>query len=310
MRVIYGLGKLKGPLGGPRCVVTVGVFDGVHRGHQKILRSVTQAARRYGQPSVVVTFAFHPSRLVQPQQKISLLSSLEQKLSYLKKEGIDRCYVIDFDKTFAALSAESFIRDVLLKKIKMGVLYVGEDFVFGKGARGNVELLKKLAIKFRFKLRVFRHLKIHDHIVSSTLIRKLIQKGRFSFAKTFLGRSFVLSATVVSGEGRGRLLGFPTANLEVPQEIVIPDGIYATKVLWKNQALKSIAYMGTRPTFHKKSKKRTLEVFLFSFLKNIYGHPIEVQFIKKIRDSKVFPSQKFLASQIKKDVAAAKKILR
>jgi riboflavin kinase/FMN adenylyltransferase len=309
MKVIYGLGAFKKKLKDYAAVVTVGVFDGVHRGHQKILRSIVKTAQTRGLVSVVVTFAYHPSHLLDSSNKIPHLLTLEQKLSLLEKEGIDYCCVIYFDKSFACLSPEHFIENILIKQIKMKALYVGEDFLFGRRAKGNISLLKKLSQKFHFKLVVFRHLKINGRVVSSTLIRRLVQKGQLASAQIFLGRPFVLSGIVVAGEGRGRHLGFPTANLRLKERPLLSEGVYATRVLWKSRSYKSVTYIGTKPTFPRNKKKLVVEVYLFDFLKNIYDHLIEVYFIKKIRNDRTFRSAEVLKDQIERDVKNARFLL-
>jgi len=309
MKVIYGLGAIKKKLKDRAAVVTVGVFDGVHRGHQKILRSVIKTARTRGFSSVVVTFAYHPSHLLDSSNKIAHLLTLKQKLFLLEKVGIDYCCVIYFDKSFAALSPERFVENILIKQIKMKALCVGEDFVFGRGAQGGIPLLKKLSKQYHFKLVVFKHLKINGRVISSTLIRQLVARGKLSGAQAFLGRPVVLSGLVVAGEGRGRHLGFPTANLRLKERLLIPDGIYATRVLWKRRFYKSVTYIGTKPTFHGNKKKRVVEVYLFDFLKDIYKHSIEVYFIKKIRNDRTFPTAEALKNQIKRDVESARFLL-
>ena len=309
MKVIYGIGNLAR---GPRIpkVVTVGVFDGVHRGHQMILRKVVKEARERGACSAVVTFALHPSCLMNPTQRIPSLTSLEHKLLYLEKEGIDVCYVIGFSKVFARISPESFIRDILLKKLRMVSFSVGEDFVFGKGARGDKNLLKKMSKRFHFQLHIVKHLKGKRRIVSSTLIRKMIKSGDLDLAKTFLGRPVSLLGEIIKGEGRGKSLGFPTANMEAPHEVLLSNGVYATQALYGGRSFKSVTYIGTKPTFKKKRRIRSIEVFLLGFWRNIYGRKMEVRFIKKLRDDRKFPSKEALIVQIKEDIAAVRKIFR
>lgn len=309
MKVIYGLGAIKKKLKDRAAVVTVGVFDGVHRGHQKILRSLVKTARTRGFVSVVITFAYHPSHLLDSSKKIAHLLTLEQKISLLEKEEIDYCCVIYFDKNFAALAAERFVENILVGQIKTKALYVGEDFVFGQKAQGDIPLLKKLSKQHHFKLVVFRHLKIKGRVVSSTLIRQLVKRGKLAGAQTFLGRPVVLSGPVVDGEGRGRHLGFPTANLSLEEELLLPDGVYATRVLWKGRFYKSVTYIGTKPTFEKNTKKRVVEVYLLDFFKNIYNHFIEVYFIRKIRNDRTFSTTEALKDQIGRDVKSARLFL-
>lgn len=309
MKVVYGIGCLKKNSRKPK-VVAVGVFDGVHRGHRLILRQVVREAKRRRLASAVVTFAFHPTHIFNPSQKVPALTSLEHKCELIGAEGIDLCCVINFNKAFASIAPERFIRDILLKKIGMISLYVGEDFVFGKGAQGNVRLLKEFSRKFSFSLHVLKHLKVHNRVVSSTLIRRLVRSGNLPLAEALLGRRVSFSGQVVKGEGRGRSLDFPTANLKPHHEVLVPDGIYATEALLGGRIFKSATYIGTKPTFRKKEGARSIEVFIFGFAQDLYGRDIEVRLVKKIRNDRRFPSSRHLIARIKKDVAIAKKILR
>ena len=308
MRVIYGIGNLAKGGRDPK-VITVGVFDGVHRGHRRILRRVVSEAKKRGLCSAIVTFSLHPSRLIDPSSKIPHVTSLEHKLLLLEREGVDLCYCIDFNKAFAALPPESFIKDILLKKIRMVSLYVGEDFVFGRGARGDKDLLRKFSRDFHFRLHIIEHLKVKGRIVSSTLIRRLIREGDLAQARTFLGEPVSLLGKVIAGEGRGKTLGFPTANIKPPREVLLPDGIYATQALCQGRRHKSVTYIGTKPTFRRRKKVRSIEVFLLDFAKNIYGQRIEIRFIGKIRDDKKFPSKEALVKAMEKDVVRAREIL-
>lgn len=306
MRVIYGIGNLsKGPAG--KKVLTVGVFDGVHRGHRLILQKVVKEAKKRRMLSAVVTFASHPSYFFNPRQKISSLTSLEHKLLYMETEGIDLCYVFDFNKSFSNIGPEAFVENILFKKLRMVSFYVGEDFVFGRGSKGDKKLLLGFSKKFHFKAHIVKHLKLKNRIVSSTLIRDLIKKGQIDLARIFLGRPVSILGEVVKGEGRGKILGFPTANIRPHHEVLAPDGIYATLAICAGHLYKSVTYIGRKPTFRKKSKKRNIEVFLLGFKKNIYFKKIEVRFIKKIRDDKRFPSLNALVAQMRKDVSNAKK---
>ncbi len=308
MKVIYGIGNLAR---GPRVpkVVTVGVFDGVHRGHQVILKKCVKDAQDSGASSAVVTFALHPSCLINPLLKVPQLMSLEHKLLYFEKAGIDICYVIDFNKAFAGIAAQKFIKETLIKKLRMVSLYVGEDFVFGKHAEGNKNLLKVMSKELNFRLHIVRHLKIKNRIVSSTLIREMVRRCDLAGAETFLGRPVCLLGKVIKGEGRGKSLGFPTANIHPPCEVLLPDGIYATEVLYAGRSHKGATYIGSKPTFRNNKRRRSIEVFLLELRKNIYGHKLEIFFIRKLRDDRKFPSKEALVLQIKKDIEAARKIL-
>ncbi|MFH0877285.1 MAG: bifunctional riboflavin kinase/FAD synthetase [Candidatus Omnitrophota bacterium] len=308
MKLIFGIGNLpKGPQGSK--VVAVGVFDGVHRGHQLVLKNVVAEARRRRIKSAVVTFIMHPSHVVTPDQKIPHLTSLEHRLVLLAQTGIDICYVFDFTRRFASLPAEFFVRSILMEKIGMDSLYIGQDFVFGRGGRGDKTLLKKLSQKYHFECHVLGPLKITGRVVSSTLIRRLIQEGNLAAAKKFLGRPVTLMGQIARGEGRGRTLGFPTANLRPHHEVFPPDGVYATQAFCQGRLFGSVTYVGTKPTFHPRRKKRGIEVYCFGLAKKLYKKTMEVRFIKRLHSDRKFASRQALAAHIKKDILSAQRIL-
>lgn len=309
MKVIYGIGNLsKGPKTSK--VIAVGVFDGVHRGHRMILRRVVRQAKKRKAHAAVLTFPFHPACAFMPSQKVPHLTSLEQKLALIEKEGIDCCYVLDFNKAFAAIPAEHFVKDILGKKLKIVALYIGEDFIFGKGARGDKDLLEKLSGRYHFDLHVLKRLRLKRRIVSSTLVRQLVKRGRLEEARYLLGRPVSIFGRVVRGEGRGKKLGFPTANIRPDHDVLVPDGIYAAEAVLNNRKFKSAVYIGAKPTFHKKPNNRSIEVFLLGVRKNLYGQKMEVRFVKKVRSDRPFSSPRALVAQIKKDVIAAQKALK
>ncbi len=311
MKVIFGLGPhLKGKNTFEGKVVAVGVFDGVHRGHKLILRSAVKDARKNHLKSTVVTFSSHPSHYFHPQSRVPALTSLEHKLFFIEKEGIDICYVIDFNRSFACLSPRDFVKKILIDKIGMAALYIGEDFLFGKGGKGDVRLLEELRLKFHFRLRVLKHLTLKHRIVSSTLIRDLIKSGQLSLASYFLGRRVSFMGEVIRGEGRGFSLGFPTANIRPHHEVLAPDGIYAALALCQGRLYKSLTYIGVKPTFNKQRKARSIEVFILGLNKNIYHAAMEVYFIKKVRDDQKFSSKDALAAEMKNDVFRAGKIFK
>lgn len=309
MKVIFGVGNFKTVLKKNK-IVTVGVFDGLHRGHQTILRRVVREAKAKRATSVVVTFDFHPSRLLQGRKEILALTTLQDKLALLKKEGIDLCFVVSFNRAFARIPAEKFVKDILLDKIGMLSLYVGEDFVFGRGKRGDVSLLKRFSRKYHFGLRIVRHLKINNRIVSSTRIRSLVSAGLIDEANHLLGRPIFFSGDVVKGDGRGKSLGFPTANIRLSKEILVPHGIYATEVLLEGKRIKGLTYIGAKATFFRQQNHRSIEVYLLDFKKNIYGKRIEVRLLKKIRPDRRFVSPETLVRQIKRDLVQARKIFK
>ncbi|MDD5166370.1 MAG: riboflavin biosynthesis protein RibF [Candidatus Omnitrophica bacterium] len=298
MRVINDIRKL-GRLDRP--VVVLGVFDGVHQGHQKILKAAVTKARAIKGTSVALTFWPHP-------QKEESLYSLGHRLELIAQNGIDVCVVIEFGRVFAAMKAEDFVKKILIKKIGARYIYVGSNYRFGKGARGGRRLLEKLSRAHGFKLKIFDMIRINHRPISSTAIRKLIKRGDIVRAARLLSRPVSVLGTVVKGDSLARALGFPTANIDPHHEVLPPSGVYAVKIILGKKRLKGISSIGTKPTF-KSGRLQHIEVHIFNFRKNIYGKYLEVQFIKKIRGQEKFSSRLALAGQIKKDVSEAKKIL-
>lgn len=299
MKIIQGInniGKIKKP------VLAMGVFDGVHRGHKEILKAAVEDARKIKGTSIALTFWPHP------QQQGSLYS-LEHRLRLIAELGIDLCIVVNFTRHFAQIKAEDFIKNILVNKIGVQYIYVGNDFKFGKDAEGNLKLLNNLGKIFGFKARGFRIIKSENKPISSTLIRSLIKKGEIRKAQGLLDRPVSVLGTVIKGTALGRMLGFPTANIDPHHEVIPARGIYAVKVILGKKKLGGVCYIGKRPTIIAKNNKINIEVHILNFDGDIYGKYLEIQFAKIIRGDEKFPSLKHLTGQIEKDVASAKKIL-
>jgi riboflavin kinase / FMN adenylyltransferase len=299
MRVIHNI-KEAGSIG--PSVAAIGVFDGVHRAHSAIIKAAVSKAGRLGVPAVVVTFWPHP----RGQES---LYSLEHRLRLLEELGVDLCIVVRFTRMFARMSPEVFVRDIICRCLNARVVYVGENFRFGKNASGNVAALSRLLMQCGAAIKVFKTLKAGGNAISSSYIRRLISLGKLAAAQRLLLRPVAVYGHVVHGTGRGALLGFPTANIDPHHEITPPSGIYAVRVLLNNARLKGICYIGTRPTFYRTDRFFAIEVHIFNFNKNIYDTYIEVQFIKKIRSDRSFASASELTLQIKRDISKAKEIL-
>jgi len=298
MKVTYGLKKIKKY---KKPVVVLGVFDGVHLGHRRILKAAVKMARRIRGTSIVITFWPHPERE-------ESLYSLEHRLRLISELGIDVSIVISFNQKFARTLAEDFIKNILVKKIGAQYVYVGKNFRFGRYARGDFKLLKKLSRSYNFKLKVFTVIKINRQTVSSTCIRRLIKKGELKSAEKLLTRPVSVLGTVVKGSSLARRLGFPTANINPHHEILPPQGVYTVKIIFRHQRLNGVCNIGTRPTFQNRGE-RNIEVYIFNFKQNIYGQYLEIQFMKKIRNEKKFGSPCFLVEQIKKDILRTKALL-
>jgi riboflavin kinase/FMN adenylyltransferase len=286
MKIIYGMKNIRKF---PKPVVAIGVFDGVHKGHREILKAAAAKARSIKGTSIALTFWPHP-------QGEESIYSLEHRLNLIRDLGIGACIVLNFNKRLAQISAEDFIKKILWKKIGVSYVYVGENFRFGRNARGSVEDLEKASVVYNFKLRVFKVIKIRNNPISSTYIRTLIKRGHLSNAQKLLMRPVSVLGTVVKGTSLGRKLGFPTANINPHHEVIPPSGVYVAKVIFKNRKFYGACFIGQRNT----------EVYIFNFNKNIYGEKIEIQFIKRIRDPINFSSQSALAGQIRKDITFIK----
>jgi riboflavin kinase/FMN adenylyltransferase len=305
MKVIYGLKKIRKF---KKPVVALGVFDGVHRGHRIILKSAVKKARSIRGTSVVLTFSPHP-------QKEESLYSLEHRLRLIGELGIDVSIVINFNQKFAGISAENFIKNILVRKVGADYIYIGKNFHFGKNAEGDFRLLSRLSQICNFKLKIYDVIKINKQSVSSTYIRALIKKAKLDTAQELLGRAVSILGTVIKGASLARKLGFPTANINPHHEVVPPPGVYVVKIIFNHQKLNGVCNIGTKPTFktqyaiHNTQDKKHIEAYIFNFKQNIYGRDLEIQFIKKIRDEKKFDSLQHLANQIRKDVLATEKFL-
>jgi len=274
-------------------VVTIGIFDGVHKGHQMILRKVMKEARKLRLKSVAVTFDPHPVKVLYPGAKIPFLISLEHRIKLIKSLGIDNCVVIKFTKEFAKLSPEEFIKYILADKLNIKALVTGEDFLFGFKEKGDARLLKRLSKVYNFKFYSVSPLKIEGERVSSTRIRKAIEKGDLKLASKLLGRPVTVLGTVVKGKAFGRKIGFPTANINPRHESIPPSGVYSVDVALEGKLYRGILNISTH---------NIVEVHIFNFNKNIYGKDIEVIFKQKIRNEKKFNSLQALKRQIQLDI--------
>jgi riboflavin kinase/FMN adenylyltransferase len=304
MKIIYGISKIKRY---PKPVVALGVFDGVHLGHRAILNAVVRKAGDIGGTSMVVTFFPHP-------QAQGSLYSLRHRLRLLAELGIEVCVVIEFSRAFAKISAQDFIKNILIKKIEAYYIYVGKNFRFGRGAEGDASLLEKFSRIHAFQLKLFDVIKINRRNISSTYIRRLITGGNLGLAKKLLGRPVSVYGTVIRGTSLASRMGFPTANVNPHHEVLPPSGIYAVRVIFNKDKLNGVCYIGRRPTFSmqnlgKRMKNlKHIEVHIFDFNKNIYRKELEIQFLKKIREERKFASLEPLAAQIKKDIKLTRKI--
>lgn len=307
MKILRGFKKIP-PL--DKAKVAIGIFDGVHLGHRKLLGRLIGKARREKRKSVVITFTPHPYRVTMPLKMPPMLVSLEHRLRLLEAEGVDIVCLLDFDRRLANISAAKFVEDALVKRLNMGELFVGDNFRMGREREGDPATLKLLSLKYGFRLTVVKCRKFTGEYISSTLIRRLILRGRLKEASRRLGRDVSLLGTVIKGDRRGRIMGFPTANLDLHHEAAPPSGVYAARVKYGKKRYNGIVNIGFRPTFKKEEKERTVEVHIFGFNKRIYGEDLEVYFVRKIRDERHFRDRHHLKSRIEKDCVAARRMLK
>jgi len=304
MKTVLGLAKIKRI---PKAVVALGVFDGVHRAHREILKYAVKQAQSTKGRSVVVTFWPHP-------QREASLYSLKHRLRLIEELGVDTCIVINFSPSFAKISAEDFLKDILIDRIGARYICIGKNFRFGKEARGDFKLFKRLSHKYHFGLKVFSVMKVRRLPISSTSIRRAISRGNLKAAQSLLLEPVSVLGTVIRGNSLAKQLGFPTANINPHHEVLPPSGVYAVKVIFKHKKFKGVCYIGSKPTFKfivHSSKSNTpthIEVHIFNFHGDIYGKDLEIQFIRKIRNEKKFSSAALLARQIKKDADFTQKL--
>ena len=292
-------------------VLTIGNFDGVHLGHQRIFQRVREKAGEIGGESIVYTFHPHPVEVLAPDRKPLLITLLKEKLRLIEALGIDVTILAPFSRDYARQTPEEFIRSILYDQIQIRHLFVGHNFTFGKNREGDIELLKNLGRKFGFNVEVVEAVRVEGKVVSSTLIRDYIQKGEMAEAAKLLGRHYQMGGKVIHGHGRGsRKLGFPTANLKPEGEgILIPkSGIYAVWSTLGGKKYASVANLGWNPTFQ--DQKFSIEVHILNLDENLYGQAVQVEFVERLRDEITFSGPEELIAQIKKDVAQAKKVLK
>lgn len=288
-------------------VLAIGVFDGVHKGHLKILNKTKEIADKYKLTGSVLTFYPHPLSVLKPHIASPLIGSLKERLRILKQVGIGQVVVAKFTKDFSEKSPLDFIKEIVLKKLNAKWVVVGSDYHFGKGETGDERLLEKLAKELNFKVTIIEPLKLGKHKIGSSLIRTLLTQGRLGKAARYLGRYYSVIGKVKKGSQRGKILKFPTANIAVPPHLLLKDGVYAGWVAVDGERKKAVINVGKRPTFE--GKERLIEIHIFNFNKNIYNKEIEVFFAKRLRAEKKFKKADDLARQLNHDSRKAKKAL-
>jgi riboflavin kinase/FMN adenylyltransferase len=305
VELIRGLNNLKDHHHG--CVLTIGKFDGVHLGHQAVLANVIEQARRLSLPATVMVFEPHPEEVFTPDTAPARISPLAEKYQLLKAQGVDRLLCVRFNAQFAAQSPDEFIEHLLVDKLGVKFLVVGDDFRFGKGRQGDFARLEQAGQQFGFEVVSTQSYRMEDCRISSTAVREALAEGNFSLAHTMLGRSFFISGRVIHGEKKGRTIGFPTANVLLNRCQTPITGVFAVKLNIDGTLYTGVANIGSRPTVN--GQRKQLEVHIFDFAGSIYGQHITVVPVARIRDEKRFSSLEALREQIALDVAKAKQIL-
>jgi riboflavin kinase / FMN adenylyltransferase len=289
---------------GKPAVVTIGNFDGVHLGHQKILGDTRELAARTQALAVVLTFYPHPARVLRPAQAPLLLMTLEQRLAAIDKLGLDAALVLPFDETLAKMSAEDFVRKYLKETLKAFAVVIGNNFRFGRGQQGDAKLLHSMGLDIHPTPPV----EVDGIAVSSSAIRLAVSEGRMEDAARMLGRPYSLAGEIVAGTGQGRKLVVPTLNLSTQQELLPKLGVYATETILGGEAHRSATNIGTRPTFD--GQRLAIESHLLDFSANVTSGEMEVRFLKRLRDEQKFPSPQALREQVLKDIEQAQEFFR
>jgi riboflavin kinase / FMN adenylyltransferase len=303
MRIIHAAQELKP--GGRKVCLGIGFFDGVHLGHQQVIRQTLTDARQHEAIALVVTFDRHPNTVVAPNRVPPLIYSLPQKLRAIESLGADTLLLIRFDKAFSEQTGEAFVRGLAREPGHIQSLCVGANFVFGHKRGGNVELLRKLGAELNFTVHGMAAVSLDGQAVSSTRIREAIRAGDLDRASQMLGRAYSLAGTVVQGDGLGQQLGFPTANLDTTGLALPPHGVYAVHAETGGRTYRAVLNIGLRPTLQNPNPQLRVEAHLIDFAADLYGQEVEVAFVEKLRLEKKFASLGELRQQIAQDILDA-----
>ena len=306
MNVVNGIENYKA---NSKSILTIGTFDGVHLGHQKIITSLVTKAKQKSLQANILTFFPHPRMVLQKESNLKLIDTLEEKQNLLSELGIDNLIIQPFSKEFSKLAAIEFTRDVLVNELRMSALMIGYDHRFGKNREASVEDLITYGQSYNFEVTVIPAQDISSITVSSTKIRDAIKISNFKKVNQFLGRPYELNGKVIKGNGVGRTIKYPTANIEIKEiyKLIPPKGVYLVKIYLDENEFSGMMNIGNRPTIN--GLNQTIEVHIFDFDKDIYGKNLKVCFLKKIRKEKKFDSLPSLKSQLKKDEEYCKRIL-
>ena len=305
MRILRNPEILSKPL--DASVITIGNFDGVHRGHIEIFRHLKLRSAQLGIPSVVVTFEPHPMAVLAPESAPALITTSEQKAALIAEAGVDYLAIIDFTPEFSQVSADSFVRDILFKSLGLRHIIIGHDYAFGKDRQGSFETLARLGVENGFTLEDLDPVGEGDMIFSSSMARRFISSGDMAAAAAILGRYHAISGQVVRGRQIGAKLGFPTANIVTRNELIPPDGVYAVMVAVDDSLLPGACSIGTNPTFG--DGERTIEVFLLDYSGQLYELEIAVCFVQRLREVRKFYNVEELIQTVEQDIVTTRVVL-
>lgn len=309
METVKGIDQLSHSLKHP--VVTIGNFDGLHLGHQKIVKTAIEHAGKRGGQCVAYTFRPHPQVALRPGANIQLLSTYEEKLELLEQLGVDLTIEEPFSREFSEIESNEFFTDVLLHRLSAEAIVVGYDFAFGRGRHGHLENLQKFCVSSGVELHIVPPQRVEGEVISSSKIREYLHTGKMKDASRLLGRPFSYPGVVVKGDGRGKRLGIPTANLLIENKLTLPFGVYATRMIVNGQTYLSVTNVGVRPTFHSELQNLPplVETHVLDLAIDLYGLTVEIQFFEKIREERKFAGLEELKNQIHLDIQLARQVL-
>lgn len=305
MEIIRGLESY--PPDSPPSVVALGAFDGIHLAHQKILATAVERARRLGLRALACTFDPHPLVILQPERAPIPITDLDENLARIAAQGVDTTVIIPFTREFSLVEPEAFVREVLWGRLKARKVVVGFNHTFGHGARGDTRLLAELAPKYGFVAHVMPPLSVEGVVVSSSAVREALAAGDVARARKFLGHPYTVRGRVLRGKGRGRRLGFPTANLKPERELIVAPGVYVARARWDEREAGAVVNVGFRPTFGE--GEYWVEAYLLGFSGDLYDKVLTLAFVERIRPEQKFPDAEALRAQVARDVARAAQML-
>jgi riboflavin kinase / FMN adenylyltransferase len=306
MKVLRAIDELRSLPGSTH--LSIGVFDGLHIGHQAVIGRALESSRQTGGNAVVVTFDPHPVRVLRPEKAPRLLTSTRHKVKLIEKLGVDAVLLLDFTLEFSRTPPETFIEKLVRGSNRLSQICVGQEWTFGADRSGSIRLLEEMAPKLGFQVASVPPVLVGDRVISSTLIRSAVECGDLESAAKYLGRDFTILGTVTEGRQLGRRLGFPTANLGAHNELFPPNGVYAAKAWFRKNEYGGVVNIGVRPTIENETGERILELHLFDFDQQIYGEDVEVAFLEHLRPEHKFSGVEELQAQIQRDAEKARQV--